>query len=96
MPFRALLQINGLRQRKANSTQRHNYRQNLRHHSNDRDQDQTEEYYYESISLIDALNLATAATKTFFTKPIVDHSLSNSRKLKTTTDFRYFCSEHAV
>ena len=89
VPFRALLQINALRQRKTISIDRHPLGD-----SDDHDEDQ---YHYEHISLIDALNLATSTTKDFIAKPIsIHHPLTNSRKLKTTTDLKYFCSEHTV
>ena len=95
IPFRALLQINGLRQRKTNPCQRRHRLPND-HDELEHEHDQNEEYHYENVSLIDALNLATSARKVLYSKPIPDHSLSNSRKIKTTTDFKYFCSEHTV
>ena len=92
VPFRALLQNNALHQRKTISIDRHS--QHFNADSDDHDEDH---YHYEHISLIDALNSATSTTKDFIGKPMtMPHLLSNSRKLKNTTDLKYFSSEHPV
>ena len=83
VPFRALLQINALRHREI-------------HHSDSDDNDNDDEYMYESISLIDALNLATTITQKNSFKQITTNDLYINRKPITTTDFKYFCSEHTV
>jgi hypothetical protein len=46
--------------------------------------DDDEDFIYESMSLIDALNLATSTTKKTIKQNI------------TTNDIKYFCSEHTV
>lgn len=78
MPFRALLQLNALRCR----------RKFLNHHQYSSDEE--DELMYESVSLIDALNLATSTLKpNTKTDCSIKHSI-------TTNDIKYFCSEHAV
>ncbi|CAF4259650.1 unnamed protein product, partial [Rotaria magnacalcarata] len=77
VPFRALLQLNALRCRK-HFLINHEY------------SDDEDELMYESVSLIDALNLATSTTKQLHkTDCNIKHSI-------TTNDIKYFCSEHAV
>jgi E3 ubiquitin-protein ligase MGRN1 len=70
IPFRALLQMNAL-----------SYRKNL-FLNNQYSGDDEDELMYESVSLIDALNLATSTTK-------YDRNI-------TTNDMKYFCSEDIV
>ena len=89
IPFRALLQINALRHRRVLPIDR-------QAPQSDSDEHAEEDYHYENISLIDALNLATSTAKDYYVKPMPIHPISNSRKFKTTTDFKYFCSEHTV
>jgi len=74
IPFRALLQINALHQRK-----------DLVVCHDDDDDDNDEEFIYESISLIDALNLATTTTK----RKVHQRNL-------TTNETKYFSSEQTV
>jgi hypothetical protein len=83
VPFRALLQINALRHREI-------------HHNDNDENENDDEYIYESISLIDALNLATSITNKKFSKQITTNDLYINRKPITTIDFKYFCSEHTV
>ena len=64
----------------------------LRHHDTD-ENDNEDEYMYESISLIDALNLATTKTSP---KQLTTNDFYINRKPITTTDLKYFCSEHTV
>ena len=71
IPFRALLQMNALR-----------YRKTYFFNNQYSDGDDEDEYFYENISLIDALNLATTITKD-------DYKI-------TTNDMKYFCNEHTV
>jgi hypothetical protein len=78
VPFRALLQINALC-----------YRKNFCIETHDED-----DYMYESISLIDALNLATMKEKSL--KQITTNDIYINRKSATATDLKYFCSEHPV
>jgi hypothetical protein len=77
VPFRALLQINALHSRQ-------NFLINNQYSDDD------DELMYESISLIDALNLATSTTKQIKTNDL------NKRQKITTNDIKYFCSEHTV
>lgn len=72
IPFRALLQINAL-----------HYRRDLVLCGDDESGDEDNEFIYESISLIDALNLATSTRK------------FNQRNL-TTNEMKYFSSEQTV
>ncbi len=71
VPFRALLQLNALHCRR-NCLVNNQY------------SDDDEDFIYESMSLIDALNLATSTTKKTIKQNI------------TTNDIKYFCSEHTV
>ncbi|UJR35761.1 hypothetical protein I4U23_028509 [Adineta vaga] len=66
------------------------------HHRNIHENDNDDEYMYESISLIDALNLATISTKKTSSKLITTNDLYINRKAITTTDLKYFCSEQTV
>lgn len=82
VPFRALLQINALRHRE------------IAHSDND---ENDEENIYESVSLIDALNLATTFTQRNSPKAITTNDFYVNRKPITTADLKYFCcSEHTV
>lgn len=81
IPFRALLQINAL----------HHH-----HHSNNDENENDDEYIYESISLIDALNLATTKRQCNSSKQITTNDLYLNHKPITTNDLKYFCSEHTV
>jgi len=84
VPFRALLQINALCHREIP-------------HSDTDENENDDEYIYESMSLIDALNLATTITKTNSSKQITTNDLYINRRPITTNDFKYFCcSEHTV
>jgi len=83
VPFRALLQINALRHHEI-------------HHSDSDENENDDEYIYESISLIDALNLATTMKQRNSLKQITTNDFYINRKPITTTDFKYFCSEHTV
>lgn len=82
IPFRALLQINALCHRPMI----------------DVDMDENEdEFIYQSISLIDALNLATTLRENIAAKPITTNDFYLHRKPVTTADFKYFCcSEDTV
>jgi hypothetical protein len=84
VPFRALLQINCLRHR------------DIHHCDSDENDNNDDEYMHESISLIDALNLATTITQDNSFKQITTNDLYINRKPITTADFKYFCSEHTV
>ena len=66
------------------------------HHRGLAENDNDDEYMYESVSLLDALNLATTIAKRSSFKPITTNDLYLQRKAKTSTDLKYFCSEHAV
>lgn len=56
-----------------------------------------DEFMFESVSLLDALNLATMRAKRVSFKPVTTNELYLAqRKAKTSTDLKYFCSEHAV
>ena len=56
-----------------------------------------DEYIYESLSLIDALNLATTMKKQDSGEQITTNDFYINRKPITTADFKYFCcSEHTV
>jgi len=68
----------------------------LRHHGDSDENDNDDEYMYESISLIDALNLATTIPRKSPSKRLTTNDLYINRKPITTTDFKYFCSEHTV
>ena len=82
VPFRALLQINAL-----------HYREFLPSDTDEND----DEYIYESLSLIDALNLATTMNKRDTSKQITTNEFYRNRKAITTADLKYFCcSEHTV
>lgn len=89
IPFRALLQINALRHRRISPIDHPVAHSESEEHAD-------EDCHYENISLIDALNLATSTGKDYYVQPMPIHPISNSRKFKTTTDFKYFCSEHTV
>jgi hypothetical protein len=66
---------------------------NALRHTNEND----DEYIYESLSLIDALNLATTMRKRYSTEQITTNDFYINRKPITTADFKYFCcSEHTV
>ena len=84
IPFRALLQINTLRHR------------DIHHSQCDENDYNDDEYIYESISLINALNLATTLTEKTLSKQITTNDFYIQRKPITTTDLKYFCSEHTV
>ncbi|CAF0755656.1 unnamed protein product [Rotaria sp. Silwood1] len=62
----------------------------LRHHQIY--QYDSDEYIYENISIIDALNLAT----TIIRKTNSLKQIHNNHKSISTNDFKYFCSEHIV
>ncbi|CAF1422002.1 unnamed protein product [Adineta steineri] len=83
IPFRALLQIDAL------------YHREILHSDSD-ENDNDDEYMYDSISLIDALNLATTIAKKSSSKSITTNDLYINCKPVTTTDLKYFCSEHTV
>lgn len=80
IPFRALLQINALRHREF-------------HHCYN---DENDEHVYETISIIDALNLATTIKRNESLKHITTNEFHNNRKPISTIDFKHFCSEHIV
>ncbi|CAF3639741.1 unnamed protein product [Rotaria sordida] len=52
----------------------------------------SEEYIYENISIIDALNLAT----TIITKKNSLKQIHNNHTSISTNNFKYFCSEHII
>jgi len=82
IPFRALLQVNALRYRDLTI---------------DENETTDDDYMYESISLIDALNLATTLAYQYPTKKRTTNEFYINRRPITTTDFKYFCcSEHLV
>ena len=66
------------------------------HHRDIPENDTDDEYLYESISLLDALNLATMKSKQCSSKLITTNDLYINRRPITTTDLKYFCSEHTV
>ncbi|CAF3891382.1 unnamed protein product [Rotaria magnacalcarata] len=80
IPFRALLQINALRHREF-------------HHCYN---DEYDGHFYENISIIDALNLATTITKKDPFKQITTDDFRINHKPISSIDFKYFCSEHIV
>lgn len=85
IPFRALLQINALRYR------------DLIQEITDENETTDDDYIYESISLIDALNLATTLAYQYPTKKRTTNEFYVNRRPITTADFKYFCcSEHLV
>jgi len=62
-------------------------------HQNEND----DEYIYESLSLIDALNLATTIRTSNSFQHITTNDFYINHKPITTADFKYFCfSEHTV
>ncbi len=84
IPFRALLQINAL-----------HHREILQIDGDENEND--DEYIYENISLINALNLATTITKSNASKQITTNDFYINHQSLTTNDFKYFCySEHTV
>lgn len=64
----------------------------------DADMDENEDdLIYQSISLIDALNLATTFRERICSKPVTTNDFYINRKPITTADFKYFCcSEDTV
>ncbi len=85
VPFRALLQINTLRHRAI-----------LPSDSEEND-NADDESLYESISLIDALNLASTIPGNNASKQITTTDFSLTRQTLTTNDLKYFCcSEDTV
>ncbi|CAF1657000.1 unnamed protein product, partial [Adineta ricciae] len=66
------------------------------HHRDIPENDTDDEYLYESISLLDALNLATMKSQQSSSKLITTNDLYINRRPITTTDLKYFCSEHTV